>query len=114
MEKEKLDNTTISFKDWKIIMFDHEGVKITKAIWRLFILFPHLKFKDLITQKYKVKGCIMHNYNQIIASQNLFYNLFKWTSNVILSLRFSHVGTWGSFPGAFDTKKSRIAMKALA
>jgi len=39
------ENTTISLIDWKIMMFNHEGVKITKVIWSLSILFSHVKTK---------------------------------------------------------------------
>jgi len=49
MEKE---NTTISFMDWKVIMFDHEDVKIVKVIWTISVFFSHVKTKKLVTKKY--------------------------------------------------------------
>jgi len=55
------ENTTISLIDWKIIMFDHEGVKTTKVIWSLSILFLHVKPKIDITKKNEVKAHNMHN-----------------------------------------------------
>jgi len=33
------ENIAISLMDWKIIVFDHKGVKIVKVIWSLSILF---------------------------------------------------------------------------
>jgi len=51
----KKENTTVSLMDWKIIMFDHEGVKIAKVIWSLSILFSHVKSKNWSPKKYEVK-----------------------------------------------------------
>jgi len=52
-------NTTMSLMDWKIIMFDHKGVKITKVIWSLSILLLNDKTKKLVTKKnMKLKGLI--------------------------------------------------------
>jgi len=62
--------------DWKIVMFDHKGVKIAKVIWSLLILFLHVKSKKLVTKKYEVKGSNMHNPYWFMASQNLLYNFF--------------------------------------
>jgi len=39
------ENTRISLMDWKIIMFDQEGVKIVKVIWSFSIFFLQVKSK---------------------------------------------------------------------
>jgi len=42
-------------------MFDHEGVKTTKVMRSLSILFSQVKSKNLVTKKYEVKGPNMHD-----------------------------------------------------
>ncbi len=39
------ENTTISLMGWKIIIFDHEGVKTLNVIWSLSILLSHVNSK---------------------------------------------------------------------
>jgi len=58
-------------------MFDHEGVKITKMISSLSILFLHVKSKKLVTKNYEDKGLNMLNPNQFLASQSLLKIFFK-------------------------------------
>jgi len=77
------ENTSISLMDWKIVMFDHEGVIIVKKSWSLSILFLHdVKSRKLVSKIFDVKGPNMHNPNQFMASQNLHYNFLneflKW------------------------------------
>jgi len=51
------ENSTISLIGWKIIMLDHEGVKIVKVIWSLSICFSQGKSKKLVTKKnMRLKG----------------------------------------------------------
>jgi len=45
------ENTTISLMEWKITMFDHEGVKTTIVMWSLSIHFSQVKSKKLMTKK---------------------------------------------------------------
>jgi len=52
------ENTTILLMDWKIIMFDHEGVKIAKVI---FFSFHRLNLKSWSPKEYEGKGSYMHN-----------------------------------------------------
>jgi len=67
------ENTTISLVDWKLIMFDHEGVKTAKW-FEVFQFFFHMSnLKRLSPKKNKVKGHNVHNPNQFMASQNLLY-----------------------------------------
>jgi len=75
------ENTTISLMDWKIIMFNHEGVKTMKArVWKWFEVFQssiHMSnLKCWLPKKYEGKGPNMHNPNQFMASQNPLYNNF--------------------------------------
>jgi len=48
------ENTTISLVDWKLIMFEHKGVKIVKVICCLSILFSHVKSKKLVTKQMRL------------------------------------------------------------
>jgi len=51
------NNCPLSLMDWKIIMFDHEGVKTMKVIWSLSIFFSRVKSKiKVIQNKYEVEG----------------------------------------------------------
>jgi len=55
------ENTTISLMDWKIIMFDHEGVK-TKNGFQVFQSFFHMSnLKSWAPKKYEDKRPDMHN-----------------------------------------------------
>ena len=45
------EKKTLSFTDWKLIMFDHEGIKIAKVTWSLSIQFSKVKSKKLVTKK---------------------------------------------------------------
>jgi len=45
--------------------------------------------KNWSPRKYEDEGPNMHNPNQFMPSQNLFYNFLKWISDVIFSSRFS-------------------------
>jgi len=80
------ENITISLMDWKIITFDHEGVKTTKNFNSFFCMSI---LKNWSLKKYEVIGLSMHKPNQFMVFQNLFYNFFKWISNVISSPRSS-------------------------
>jgi len=40
---------------WKIIVFNHEGVKIAKLSWSLSILFSHVKSKSWSPKNMKLK-----------------------------------------------------------
>jgi len=42
--------------EWKIIMYDHEGVKIVKVMWSLSIFFLQVKSKKLVIKNYDGKG----------------------------------------------------------
>jgi len=79
-------NTIISFKDRKIIMFDHKDAKPIK-IFELSFCMSNLK--NWSPKKYEVEGPNKHNPNQFIASQNLLNISFKWFYSVIFSPRSS-------------------------
>jgi len=51
--------------------------------------FHMSNLKSWSPKKYENKGPNMHNSNQFMASQNLFYNSFKWISTMIFSPRSS-------------------------
>jgi len=106
------ENTSTLLMDWKIIMFNHEGVQIAKVMWSLWILFSQVKSKKLVTKKYKIKEPNMHNPNQFMASQNLLYNFFKWILNVIFSLRSNVFEARFQEPSTLG--KVKIAMGTLA
>jgi len=84
------ENSIVSLMDWKIIMFDEEGVKIVKVIWSLSIFFLRVKSKLKSWKKYEVEGHNMNiNHNWFKTFQNLFYKFFKWILNVIHPLKSS-------------------------
>jgi len=99
-------NTTILLLDWKITIFDHEGVKTVKVIWNLSIIFSHVKFEIEVTKKIWGKRAL-HVWLQSI------YNLSKSTLitflNEFLMWFFLQelVYLRGSFPRAFNTTQSQ-------
>jgi len=71
-------NITMSPTDWKIIMFDHKGVKTMNVIWILSIFFIHIKSENCGHEKnMKCKGYNMYNQNQFKAFQNTFYQFLN-------------------------------------
>jgi len=77
------ENITISLIEWKIIMFDHEGIKTTKVMWSLSLLFLQVKSKKLVTKKImRLKGltCIIpiNLWLLKIYSKNFLKEFWMW------------------------------------
>jgi len=93
------ENTTFSLVDWKILIFNQEGVKIIKVtVWSLSIQFWHLESKIGVIKNMRLKEDNTFNYNWFTYSQNLLYNFFKWISNVIFPSRYSELKAHGDEP----------------
>jgi len=80
--------------------------------FEVFQFFFHMSnLKSWSPKNYEVKGPNMHNANQFITSQYLFYNIYKWMSNVIFSPRSSVFEA--HFQELSTLQKVKIAMDTL-
>jgi len=103
------ENITIPLTDWKIIMFDHEGIKTMKTSQFSFCMSI---LKSWSLKEYEAIGPSMHNPNQFMVFQNLFYDFYKWISNVIFSPRSSVFEAHFQEPSTLQEVKIAIGILA--